>query len=159
MKEIKLTQGKVALVDDEDYEWLNQCKWLAQRNRNTYYARRYINRINGKENKIYMHREILNVPKGKEIDHQDHNGLNCQRSNIRIATNSQNGANRKASGKSKYLGVSFSIRRKRQYIRSQIKTNGGVIHLGICKTEEQAARRYDAAARFFHKEFANLNFK
>lgn len=59
MKEIPLTQGKVALVDDDDFEWLSQFKWYAVKFGRTFYAVRQAPRVNGKQRKIWMHREVL----------------------------------------------------------------------------------------------------
>ena len=86
MKEIKLSQfgknkGKyVALVDDEDFEYLNQFKWHALESPKTVYAVRQI-RVDGKQNKVWMHGAIMS---GKWIDHIDHNGLNNQKYNYKI---------------------------------------------------------------------------
>lgn len=162
MKEIKLTQGKVALVDDEDYDYLNQWKWCAEKGRYTYYAMRGV-RHGRKVEGIRMHRFILNTSKLMEVDHIDHNGLNNQKHNIRNCNTSQNNKNVTSWGKSKYLGVCFSHSKRKDKIytsiQSRIRVNNEVCHLGSCKTEEQAAKRYDTAAIYFHGEFANLNFK
>jgi len=159
MKLITLSQGKFAQVDDADYDWLNVWKWCASRFKNTYYATRASKRINGKQKTIYMHREILNTPKGKLTDHQDHNGLNCQRHNIRNATHSQNRINTTPYGYSKYLGVTFSGKKYKSKFRACIYIKGRRIHLGFFMIEEDAARAYDIAAKQYHGEFANLNFK
>jgi hypothetical protein len=91
MKRIKLTQGKYALVDDEDFEKLNKHKW--------YFHQGYVHRNSktffGKRKVISLHRAIMNYPKNKQIDHIDGNGLNCQKYNMRICTNNQNGKNQK----------------------------------------------------------------
>lgn len=92
-KEIPLTQGMVALVDAGDYEQLSQYKWYAYKGNASYYAGRCVKR-NGKVIQYKMHREILNAPKGLDCDHIDHNGLNNTRSNLRLATRSQNSFNR-----------------------------------------------------------------
>jgi hypothetical protein len=157
MKEIKLTKGKVALVDNEDFEYLNQWKWQAFITQ----AGLYVSRIvydNGKRIRIYMHRAIMKLSLGVQfIDHVDHNGLNNQKSNLRICTSSQNQGNRKiGTHSSKYKGVFLKNKR---YIISQIKIKGKCIYLGTFKTEEAAARAYDAEAKKYHGEFANLNFK
>ena len=156
MREIILTQGKVALVDDKDFEYLNQWKWYAAKSYRTYYAERKSSRSLGKRKQIKMHRVIMNPPKGMETDHQDHNGLNCQRYNMRNCTHSQNQMNQTPHGKSKYLGVSY---KNNKSIRAVINVNKKHIHLGIFKTEIEAAIAYDKAAKMYFDEFANPNFK
>jgi len=97
MKKIPLTQGKLALVDDADYKWLNQWKWKVINCNYTCYAARTIylggGRKNQKSGTIQMHRLILNAPINMEGDHKDGNGLNNQRSNLRLATSGQNSQN------------------------------------------------------------------
>lgn len=170
MKEIKLSKGRVVLVSDEDYDWLNQWKWWAYKGSHSYYARRfyYIPGKKGKVRKaIIMHRLILGLTDPTILcDHADHNGLNNQRNNIRIATRSQNRANSRPNknGTSKYLGVSRQQRIDRHNKvhtkwAAQIGINGKTIGLGRFKAEIEAAKAYDIAAKIHHKEFANLNFK
>lgn len=156
MKEIKLTQGQVALVDDEDYEYLNQWKWYAQKSRGTFYACRYT-----KNEVLIMHRIILNTPFNMEVDHRDHNGLNNQRHNIRNCTRSQNHMNKDPRGSSKYLGVSWDKSRNkwRAFIQTRQISNGKrkTLFNGQYNTEEEAAIAYNEAAKRLHGEFANLN--
>ncbi len=155
MKEIELTQGKVALIDDGDFEWLSRWKW---RYHNKGYATRssYINRY--KTIEVLMHREIMNTPKGMETDHKDFNKLNNQRSNLRVCDRYQNMRNRKPNrGNSYYKGVSFS---KRDNIwRAVIFYDGKQVFVGHFKNEEEAARAYDRKAKELFGEFAYLNFK
>lgn len=157
MKKIKLTQGKFALVDDEDFEYLSQWKWSASKGNNTFYAQRCF-LIDGKKKSISMHREVLKLKPGDGIltDHKDHDGLNNQKSNLRKATYLQNQYNKSASGQSKYLGVSFEKDRKKWRARMKV----GKIHkcLGRYNSEIEAAVAYDKAAKQ-RGEFANLNFK
>ena len=160
MRTIQLTQGKVALVDDSDYEWLNQWKWLAHKERGTYYALRSV-RIKGRLNRkvIRMHRLIMNTPDNMLTDHRNHDGLNNQRYNLRVATPGQNQHNRLSWGKSKFLGVGIvKTGINKGQITAQIHANGKKIHLGNFPTEEAAARVYDVNAKELFGEFANLNF-
>ena len=170
MKEIKLNQKVkykdkfVALVDDEDYEYLNQFNWHAFKNCNTYYVIRNVSlKLVSTHTSISMHRTIMNTTKGMEVDHIDHNGLNNQKSNLRNCTMQQNQTNRRSYGESKYLGVSFIHgkykNKKLKYIQAAIQSNKKLIYLGCFKTEEEAARAYDTKAKELHGEFANLNFK
>lgn len=155
MKEIKLTQGQVTQVDDEDFEWLNQWKWYASKVRNTFYARR---RKNKHEPVILMHRLILNILKGMETDHRDLNGLNNQRYNLRICTHQENMRNRKfhQGSSSKFKGCYWV--EKDQRWRSQIIFKNEKTNLGSFISEIDAALAYDKVAKQLHGEFARLNF-
>jgi hypothetical protein len=154
MKEIKLNNGMVAMVDDADYEWLNQWKWRALKGRSTYYACRG----GGCGGHVYMHRLIMDAPKGMDVDHMDSNGLNNQRGNMRVCTRSQNIQNSRKLRKTRspYKGVACVIR---NYFTSQITHNGKVHFLGYFNTDEEAARSYDMAALELYGEQARINFK
>lgn len=163
MKEIKLTRGKVTLVDDWNYDWLNQWKWQAHKDKDgRLYAVRteYTKIAPGKwsQQDIKMHRLIMKTPINLKVDHLNHDGLDNQEANLRNCTNQQNSFNSSPAGKSKYLGVSFSGC-SRNYIYARISMNKKTIRLGRFKTEEDAARAYDAKAKELFGEFANLNFK
>lgn len=143
---------KVILIDDEDFEFINQWKWWIGKRCGTFYAARSLH--GPPRSIIYMHRLISGVTDRKiEIDHKDHNGLNNQRSNLRLSTKRQNGCNKHPRGSSKYLGVSLWNGRW----RATIKDNSKQIWLGFHKTEELAALAYNKAAEKIHGEFANLN--
>jgi len=151
MKEITLTRGKIALVDDDDFEWLSKFRWRAYRNQcGCWYARRG-------ESSIFMHREILGEPLGVEVDHRDGDGLNNQRYNLRLATHSQNLCNRgkQRNNTSGYKGVSWFKRVGKWHARIQI--NGRDKHLGYFDILEEAARAYNVAALEHFGEFAKLN--
>jgi hypothetical protein len=154
-KEITLTQGKVAIVDDEDYEKVNSYKWCYDKP----YARRTTwDRALQKQSVVRMHRFIMGVPKGKFIDHINGDGLDNRKINLRICTQAQNNSNRKKDIRdkhSKYKGA--RLRNNRWY--SYITISGNMTYIGAFDSELEAAKAYDAAALLHFGEFANLNFK
>ena len=163
MKEIELSKngkihkGKfVALVDDEDFDWLNQYCWSIQieNSNNTFYARRSIHKSKNKQTTQRMHSLILGIDGG---DHIDRNGLNNQRSNLRISSHQQNMMNRDSQRKSssKFKGVSWSKVDKKW--RSRIMFNNKSIFLGDFISEVEAANTYDIKAKELFGEFAHLN--
>lgn len=158
-KEIPLTQGKIAIVDAADYEWLNQWKWCAWKvkTHHTYYAIR-TQRINGKNTTIRMHRLILDAKGGEQADHIDGNGLNNSRDNLRIATPLQNTHNsrRPINNTSGYKGVYWHKRTGKWMAR--ININNKRKHLGLFTSPEEAAKAYDTAALELHGAFARTNF-
>lgn len=157
MKLIPLSQGLFAQVDDDDFEFLDQWKWSADKSYNTWYARRTEHLGNCKLVRIRMHRLIMQITDRKVfIDHKDGNGLNNQKDNLRICSCSNNGANRRVkAGTSKYLGVNWDKQNNRW--KAQIHKNGLNYYLGNFKNETDAAIAYNNAATIHHGEFANLN--
>ena len=153
---IPLTQELYALIDGNDYEWLNQWKWCANYIKPNYCCARR----KAKKNKriIYMHRLIMTAPSNMQVDHINHNGLDNRRLNLRLVTNTQNAWNqRSAGGGSKYKGIYWNLRDRLWY--ANIMKNGKRVFLGCYKTEITAAKAYDKTAREYFGEFACLNFQ
>jgi len=156
MRELELSQGLVALVDDEDFEALDQFQWYAQQHRNTYYARRNITREDGSRTTLAIHRVIMQATVGQQIDHIDGNGLNCQKYNMRFATTHQNNMNAVMPvGISGFRGVRLETSGR---WRVQVSFKKQRFSNGTFDTPEEAARAYDVLAKELHGEFAVLNF-
>ena len=157
MRKIPLTQGKLALVDDDDYDRVKKLKWCAAQNRGTWYA------IHGRDPPVYLHRFILNAKTGDECDHVNGDGLDNRRHNLRFCNPSQNQAN---SGKhrfhygrptsSLYKGVYWHKRDRNWQASIRLGYRGKF--LGCFGDENQAAEAYDSAARTYFGSFARLNF-
>lgn len=160
MKEIHLTQGYVALVDDADYEWLMQWKWsFAIGSHNSYgYAVRH--NPERPHRLLYMHRVIMKPDDHLEIDHADHDGLNNQRTNLRACSRGQNASNVavKKANRTGYRGVDIKKLRKKRPYSARIKTQGRLLHIGQYASALEAAIAYDKAAVQYFGEFAILNF-
>lgn len=159
---IPLTQCQNALVDASDYDWLMQWNWFASWSKNTksFYAMRRI-WINGRDKTIPMHRQILGLKLDdpRQGDHKEPGQtLNNRRSNLRIATQSQNqqNSNKQANNKSGFKGV--SLRKDTNKWTAHICVNGKDRNLGYFEDRTEAARAYDAAALRCFGEFAHLNF-
>jgi len=152
---VPLTQGKYAIIDNEDADEIMQYKWhLGNRG----YAVRTTPRPSGKRLTVQMSRQLLGLEPGDKIeaDHINHNPLDNRRCNLRIATKEQNGMNRLSSNrnaKTKSKGVWLRTDRRKKPWRAKIGTK----HLGCYATEQEAADAYDAAARKHFGEFAYTN--
>lgn len=161
MKLIQLTRGKVAMVDDEDFELVSGYgKWTAHKDKNNWYAATTIRVGVNKRRCIKMHRLVMGVLEDKKIriDHKNRNGLDNTRGNLRKATSSQNAMNRRNQKRmpdaSKFKGVHKKCKR----IYAAIRVNKILIKLGYFSTEQEAAMAYDEAANKYFGEFAYLNF-
>lgn len=153
MREIHLTKGQIALIDDEDFDRVSAHKWHAYKSESSWYASA---RIDGKS--VSLHSFIFQPKDGFVIDHRSGDGLNNCRANLRHATMAENMANQKQhrDSKSPYKGIWRAQHCDRW--AAQIACNGKKIYLGVYKKAEDAARAYDAKAKELFGPFARLNF-
>jgi hypothetical protein len=158
-RKIYLGEGEYTIVDPDVYYQKCQYKWIYFGAGKKSYVIREIKIGRNKTKRIYMHREIMKARKGRVVDHRNGEGLDNRGANLRLATYSQNMANRAKTKKrtsSKYIGV--SIEKGCKSWRVAIRVNGKQMWLGSFKNEIDAARAYDCAALKYHGEFARLNF-
>ncbi len=152
-------RGQV-MVDDDDYETLSSHSWCLYEgggNRQRVYAQANV-KVDGVWRRVFMHRFILGLGRGQRCDHRDNNGLNNQRSNLRLASRGQNQHNSGSrGGTSRFKGVCWSKSCSKWL--AQIMANKRRCYLGVFEDEEDAARAYDAKAKELHGDFAKLNFK
>jgi hypothetical protein len=149
---IWLTQGKFAIVDNDDYEWLSQWEWCFHIN----YARR-TDKSSGRQKTVSMHSIISKTPLGKFTDHINGNGTDNRKYNLRICSSAENARNlpvnrRSTSG---YKGVTWNKRTKNW--RARIVFDGKEIYLGTYQNVIDAAEAYNRAALRLHGEFARIN--
>ena len=167
MREILLTRGQVALVDDEDYERVNQYKWYAMKHRKTFCAVRSETLRSRKEARetglprrraVLMHRFIMDAPDNVMVDHMNHNGSDSRKENLRFCTASQNNMNQiSCRGEtSKYKGVCWFKQTKKWM--AGIRYGGKGQYLGLFTNEIDAAKAYDKKAIELFGEFALINF-
>lgn len=154
MAEIKLSQNKIAIIDDEDYVRVSSLKWFAHKRTNKFYAETARN-----EKHMHLHRFILGInDRSIIIDHIDGDSLNNKKSNLRICTVSQNSFNKKPYSNSPIKGikgVSF-IKRINKW-RAQIQANKKKIYIGVYNTHIDAAIAYNERAKELFGEYAYLN--
>jgi hypothetical protein len=161
-KEIQLSQGQVAIVDDADFEWLNQWKWYAawRPSVQKFYAVRNPPRGERSSTPVVMHRIIMGAEKGALVDHiKNQETLNNQRSNLRLATRAQNAVNSRlrSDNSSGFRGVSWH-KAANKWI-SQLRCHDAKFKLiGFFTNKIEAARAWDMAAIEHFGEFACLNF-
>lgn len=159
MREIPLTRGYVAIVDDEDYATLARHKWYAHPdNFGNVYAKRMTPRNGGSRQQIRMHRAVAGAGVGQRVDHINGNTLDNRRANLRPATNAENCRNRKMNrnNTSGYKGVSWDNSSNKW--RAQIRYEYRIVLIGFYADPIEAARAYDRKAVELFGDFARLNF-
>lgn len=154
MKQIQLTRGQVAIVDDEDFELVSQYQWRAIPDRSKPPKYRA-----GTGSTLLMHRLIMRCTKDERLDHINRDSLDNRRDNLRLATPMQNSQNATPQRRSIFKGVSTRTDRKlrKPYI-ARITHNKKPLFLGFYATAEEAARAYDAKALELFGQFACINF-
>ena len=155
-KKIPLTQGQFAIVDDEDFDKFSVFEWHAFWNKhtNSFYAQRNIPK-NGRQTSSYLHREIMGNPPGKMVDHKNNNTLDCQRSNLRSCTKSQNQMNRKGpqrNSSSLVRGVFFNKHSGKWVVR--IGKDGKKSYFGSFSSITKATETSECARKQLFGEFA-----
>lgn len=155
MKRIKLTKGKCAIVDDDDFEFVNQWKWYAHESQKTCY---YVARRDTSNRFIYLHRFLINVEQGNTVDHINGNRLDNRRSNLRICSSKENQRNRgpQKNNTSGYKGVTWN--KDKGLWQAQIMVDRHHITIGCFVSKIIAAKTYDEAARKYFGEYARTNF-
>ena len=149
---IQLTQGKTALVDEDDFEWLSKFKWHF----NHGYALRKSSRSDGKRHTIWMHREVMKTPDGMYTDHKNGIRFDNRKSNLRVCTHSENIRNKckQSNNTSGLKGVAWHKVTKKWQV--QIQVQGKSIYLGLFATKELAYQAYCEASTKYHGEFRKL---
>ena len=160
-RQVPLSKGYVAIIDEADYILIKPYKWHVCKDRqHKAYAKTSVYVPGGNPKTVRMHRLILGCTTGI-VDHIDGDGLNNCRSNLRIVTPEQNGQNRekRAQASSQYKGVYLKIHKAKKWSKWQavIKVNKKMVYLGCYRDEVDAATAYNFAAHEFFGEFARFN--
>lgn len=153
MREIPLSRGMVALVDNEDYEWLSQWKWQAKRSPPNHWSA--YGRVNGVP--TFMHRLLIHVPDGMMVDHINRNSLDNRKENLRVANAQENARNRsrQSNNSSGFTGVYYNKKLNKWQV--QIKVNGRHIHLGVYSELSDAVFVRKSKEKELFGEFGNEN--
>ena len=166
-KKIKLTQGKYAIVDADDYDELIKWKWhikpsggssfYAVHSESIYTPKSKTTKWSRRCRQYNMHRIIMKVPPNKQIDHINGNGLDNRKANLRVCSKSENSRNKVRWSNKKssiYKGV---FQRSKNCWSAVIGFERNIYHLGYFNTEKKAALAYNKAAKQYHRKFARLN--
>jgi hypothetical protein len=155
MKQIPLTKGLVAQVDDEDYSTVDALRWRAIPYKGTHLA---VTNIEA-DFLTYLHRFVMRIGRGDStcVVHKDGNGLNNCKSNLKVVKRGYLQKRRVPNKQafSKYKGVGYHRRFKKWTAR--ITINGVTKSLGYYKSEKAAALAYNRAAKAHFGKDAYLN--
>lgn len=164
-KTISLTKGKFAVVDDEDFEWLNEMRWqVHDKSKNNYaLGKKWLSHTKGIT--LAMHREIMKKHgfdvEGMEVDHINGDGLDNRKENLRVCKHSENMKNINKN-KGELMGnkgvtlVSGHYDLKKPW-RTKFTKDYKTIHVGYFATKEEAVIAYNWAVKENFGEFANMN--
>jgi hypothetical protein len=148
MREIPLSQGRVAIVDDQDYPLLSEFRWCyrAERNGNLGYAVRHT-RADGKDRLCYLHRQIMQPGEGQEVIFFNHDRLDCRRENLRVVSKEEARRHHRvrSDSKSGVKGVRYNP--ENDSWSAYVYRNGHAYHVGTYFTPEQASAAYEDALR------------
>ncbi|MGD9109503.1 MAG: HNH endonuclease [Phycisphaerales bacterium] len=150
--------NEYAIVDPGDYPELSKYTWWLHSRKNSHLVMR-LSKHGVCYRPVFMHRQIMSSELTEElvVDHINHNGRDNRKANLRIATIAQNNMNKRSrGGVSKYKGVVYRAHKKLWVAR--ITVNGRRMYIKSCKSEIDAAKAYDAAAKKYYGKFAYLNF-
>jgi hypothetical protein len=158
-RRIYLGEGEWTILEPADYYRLNDFSWYLMGKNDKFYVVRTAKVGNGRYKTVSMHREIMNAPRGRMVDHKNCDSQDNRRENLRFATPAENVRNRsktRSKTSSRYIGVCRDKKRNRW--AAHLKHNNKDIWLGRFDNEIEAAKAYDEAAKEYHGEFAHLNF-
>jgi hypothetical protein len=159
---IELYGGLKAFIDKEDFERVSKFKWSPSKDGERIYVKTRHRISPNKYTNFQLHRLVLNAPKGKDVDHINHNTLDNRKSNLRLCTRGENKINslKKITNKTGYKGVQLrkEMKGKSDRVwRAVICKAGKIKNLGQFKSAKEAAIAYNETAKILHGEFACLN--
>lgn len=152
---VPLTMGKEAVIDAADVPLVAGRNWCAEKATDTFYAVR-TQKVGGKARHFRLHRVLTGATGRDHVDHVDGNGLNCRRSNMRLATHTENMRNsrRRRDNSSGVKGVTFDKWTGRW--QAKISVDGRTVHLGRFSSIEAAAEAYRKGSEKYHGEFGRF---